>query len=64
MITKIRGINAFLMGKKSYVLGTVGVLVSTLWFSGVIDSEVAVPILNILGFGSVVTLRQAISNKE
>lgn len=50
-----------LSGKKSYLLGVLGGVVVALWACGVLSSEVATPLLTALGFGSVITLRAAIS---
>ena len=51
----------FLDGKKTYILGTVGILTVAGYLFGWIDGNVANTILSLCGFGGLITLRSAIS---
>jgi len=48
-----------LEGKKTYLLAIAGAVVQGLVFAGVLSQEQASPILGMLGFGAVATLRAA-----
>lgn len=47
----------FLQGKKTYILGCVGLVVIGLYYFGYIPAEVANPILAAVGFGGLITLK-------
>ena len=49
----------FLSGKKTYLMGGLGLIVVGLWIFGLIDDQIAGKALTALGFGGVITLRAA-----
>ncbi len=55
---------SFIEGKKTYIIGTTGCVVAFAWLFGFIPDDVAIPLLNLCGFGGLVTLRSAITNKD
>jgi hypothetical protein len=54
----------FLSGKKTYLLGLGALVVLAAYFLGYVDEAVANNILTVLGFGSIISLRAAISKVE
>jgi len=53
-----------LAGKKTYLLGGLGLIVVGLWIFGVIDEQLAGKALTALGFGGVITLRAATATQQ
>lgn len=52
----------FLSGYKTYILGFAALITIGLTLFGVISPEIANTLLPLFGFGSIITLRSAISN--
>ena len=52
-----------LEGYKTYIVGSLGITVVALHVIGVVDYETTVTILQALGFGGLLTLRDAISKQ-
>lgn len=52
----------FLSGYKTYILGFLALIIIGLTLAGIISPEIANAVLPLLGFGSIITLRSAISN--
>ncbi len=51
-------------GKKTYILGTLGILTAIAWMFRLVPDDVAIPLLNLLGFGGLVTLRQSVAKMD
>ena len=51
----------FLSGKKTYIVGALGMGVTGLWMFGMISADQATQALTALGFGGAMTLRAAIA---
>lgn len=54
----------WLAGRKTYLMGGLGLVVVGLWIFGVIDNEVASKALTALGFGGVISLRAATATQQ
>lgn len=52
-----------LNGYKSYILGSLMVIITVLYALGIVDRETFEAIVGLLGGGSILTLRSAINNK-
>lgn len=53
-----------LSGYKTYILATIGALISGLGFAGVIDPETVTTLLGLLGFGTAATLRAGVAKSQ
>lgn len=54
----------WLAGRKTYLMGGLGLVVVGLWIFGVIDDQVASKALTALGFGGVISLRAATATQQ
>jgi hypothetical protein len=57
----MKGILEFLSGKKTYILAAGALAVIACWMGGLIGDDIANQALVALGFGTVITLRAAIT---
>ena len=54
----------WLAGRKTYLMGGLGLVVVGLWIFGVIDDQVASKALTALAFGGVISLRAATATQQ
>lgn len=54
----------FLQGKKTYIVGTAGLVVVGLYLAGILSPDMANVLLTVFGFGGLITLRSAVSKIE
>ena len=54
----------FLDGKKTYILGTIALIIIGANLFGLISNEVANTFLGVIGFGGLVTLRAGIAKSK
>lgn len=57
-------IKSSLEGRKTYILGGLGIVVVGLWILGVIDTVQASQVLTTLGFGGLLTLRAGVEKAK
>lgn len=56
------GMLTSLQGYRTYILGTLGIVVAILWLTGVITPVEFTGLENVLGFGGLLSLRAAVAN--
>lgn len=55
---------SFLEGKKTYIMGTLGILTVVAYLLHFVDANTADTLLTVFGFGGLITLRSAIANVD